>query len=400
MSTGIVEVPILGVAAFMIAPVAIPLALTGLAIGAAGRLAGATANYTAQQRSKMEEERQKIERARRVAQEKEMTAISKKLDLMLADIHKESAINIRTEFVAKNRALLMDSLKNISSEDSDTLDIAKYSSPAKPETPPLSPNYEELANAIFSSLTILDPPLAKANEQFINEFKSGCSSVRGKIIWENLKISYANSLHEQAKNIWRKKKIDEMAATLEGQRADDFAKLANDFLDKDRIIKDTEYTELIKIYARLLQEELRVKHNSLLAEQTEIQMRKLGYTPVRDGAKTGIAVFFNTPDPEYRIMSNVNPHNGQLSFRFVRIVGSEKEKESLSTAQKRRDKEKAKKWCENSHRLIKMIEQSSGIELAEVYRDEPDEVSDVLVIVDKNLHNNRQEAERRYNAAN
>lgn len=400
MSTGIVEVPILDIVTLMAAPIAIPFVVAGAAFSIAGSLTGTAANYTAKQLEEMERERRRIDRERRTVQEKEIAAISKKLDRLLTERHKTSDTELSEEFIAKNRASLLESLKDIAFEGAGTLNITKYSSPAEPESPAPTPNYEELAKGIFNRLKILDPSTAKANEQFISEFKLGCSSFRAKIIWENLKISYANSLQAQSKNIWRKKKIAEMASTLEGQRADSFSSLISG-LDNDKyIINDTEFTELIKNYAMLLEEELRIKHNSLLAEQTEIQMRKLGYTPVRDSANTEKAIFFNTPDPEYRIMTNVNSQNGQLSFRFVRVVASEMEKKSTSSAQKRRDKEKAEKWCENSRRLIKMIEKASGINLAEIYRHEPTETSEVLIIVDKNLQNNRQQADRRNNVSN
>lgn len=84
-------------------------------------------------------------------------------------------------------------------------------------------------------------------------------------------------------------------------------------------------------------------------------------------------------------MARVNPANGQLSLRFVAVVGSEREKAGRSTAQKRRDQEKARQWCAKSRQLLELLKMETGMNFDELYRAEPDDNHNIMVVIDKNL---------------
>lgn len=396
MSTGIVEAPALGIGILLAAPVALPFALAGGALALSASAARWGVEKAGEYAAEMERKRLAIEKERRAEQEREIAAISKRLDALLAANRQSSPKGLSEDFIAKNRAYLFESLEEISDFSSGKLDVTKYAAPGEPGTNPPAPgdnpDFRKLTQEIFSNLAILDPVEANANRRLLSEIESGCPAFRGKIIFENIKITYANTLHIQARNIWRKKKLGEMAATLSGIQAQKFQDASKRLVRDGYVINDREFTELVKDYAILLEEELRAKSNALLAEQTAAQMRKLGYSPI-GGASDGGPVYFNTPDSEYRIMSNVNPQNGQLSFRFVRVVGSEAEKKAASSAQKRRDLEKARKWCEKSRELLRGIEEAAGIKMTEIYRREPNEDEEVLVIVDQSLRQAEATAE-------
>lgn len=173
-----------------------------------------------------------------------------------------------------------------------------------------------------------------------------------------------------------------LKSLLTDASAREFSNLAQPLLNQPDGIGEDQFRQLMADYGSILAQELDLMRKEIVEEQTIARMKQLGYSPAGED-KNGI-VFFNTPDSDYRIMAKVNPANGQLSMRFVRAAGSERVKAGITTAQKRRDREKASQWRKHIHILAQLPEKESGIKLKEVYRVEPDD-DDVLVVVDSRL---------------
>ncbi len=172
-----------------------------------------------------------------------------------------------------------------------------------------------------------------------------------------------------------------MKSLLTDARARELSNLAQPLLNQPDGIGEDQFRQLMADYGSILAQELDLKRKEIVEGQTIARMKQLGYSPACED-KNGI-VFFNTPDGDYRIMAKVNPANDQLSMRFVRVAGCEREKAGITTAQKRRDREKASQWRKHVDILAQLPEKESGIKLKEVYRVEPDD--DVLAVVDSRL---------------
>lgn len=397
--------PILGgIALIATAPIILPVIAAGAAI-AVGGAASVVAGYGAVGVGKFaykhgselyksyEKEKQARERKLERKRQEEIAAISSKLDNFLSNAVGNAEGNFNTaDFYQKNREFIFENLID-DPEGSGKLDISKYS-PTKPDSP-VAPahqeeDYAEKIKELHAKLSILDSRAAADQSGFMAEVFANCSKARMQVIYDNLRFAFGSALREQTRNIWSKAKLKEMLNTLSEKRQSDFANEIARLEDFEHTISEAEFNDAATKYAEYLTEELRLKQNAILEEQTIVQMRSLGYTPVTNSQEQHHgAYYFYTPDPEYRIMARVNPQNGQLSFRFVRVVGTEREKAAYTTEQKRRDREKAKKWCEKSRLLAEMISESTGIPLEEIFRKEPDENEEILVVVDSSFVDKR-----------
>ena len=116
-------------------------------------------------------------------------------------------------------------------------------------------------------------------------------------------------------------------------------------------------------------------------------MIELGYEVFEDNSEimekleNGEIIYLDTQESEYKVMLKVA--NNSLTTRFVKIVASQKAKESISEYQKQQDKEQAKKWC-NSYDKLNLLMQKNGVSLNQKLRIEPND-EDILYIVDKNM---------------
>lgn len=365
----------------------LPLAVAALA-GAGVKAGQAVAAAAAAHR----EERLARERAER---DREMAALAARLDSLA---RKESAAKAGAPrddvFLRKNSESLMAELEEMAGDAS--LDVSAYAETSPGQAGPRhdkTRDREEIKKetaAVYAALSLVDPSLADACRANYLESQSGCGDFRAELIYDDLKIHYANALSSRAKRLWRLKKMAEMKATLSGEWRARFTELARPFEEGEKPVTEAAFEELAAAYGGLLEEEYIRKSNELLEQRTALRMKELGYAQA--GRNKNGVIYFNTPDPDYRIMARVNPENGQLSLRFARVVASEKEKKGLTEAQRRRDKEKAGQWCKKSHALLEMLEKESGIKLTELYRAEPDDSHEILVVVDKDLASARATA--------
>lgn len=371
----------------VVAPVG--LLLLPLAVGAAvGTLAMAgvkAGQAIARDAAARREERLARERERR---DREMAELAVKLDALA---RQEAAAKPRSgsdaDFLRKNRESLMRGLGEWQAGAKASLDVSGWvagnDSHQDGQAPESGRDIKKETAAVYAALSLVDPSLADSCRSNFAESQGECGSFRAELIYDDLKIHYANALASQAKRVWRLKKLEEMKTSLSGTWREKFIELARPFEEDAKALSESAFEKLAASYGGLLEEEYVHKSNELLERQTVLKMKDLGYTQAGRN-KSGV-VYFNTPDPDYRVMAKVNPANGQLSLRFVRVVASEKEKKGLTAAQRRRDKEKVEQWCKKSHVLLEALEKETGVKLTELYRAEPDDSHEILVVVDKEM---------------
>lgn len=377
----------------VVAPVGLlvlPLAVAAVGVAAVGSLVGAgvkAGQAIAEEAAARREERLARERAQR---EREMAELAARLDSLA---RKEAVVRdgavLDGEFLRKNRESLMSELGDLQFSGDSSLDVAAYAKnapgqpgPAKEEVRDRNKLKTETAS-LYAALALVDPSLAASCRPNYLESQGDCGDFRAELIYDDLKIHYANAVASQAKRMWRLKKLAEMEATLSGEWGRKFRELARPFEEDAKPLTEAAFEELAASYGGLLEEEYTRKSNELLEQQTVLRMKELGYAQA--GQQKNGVIYFNTPDRDYRVMARVNPANGQLSLRFVRVVASEKEKKGMTAAQKRRDKEKAEQWCRKSRALMEMLEKESGLKLTELYRAEPDDSHEIMVVVDQDL---------------
>lgn len=363
----------------VVLPFAIALAPVALGVVAAGAVIGVGKDIIAAREKRLAEERKE--------QERQLAALASRLDILAKKHVRESEqVYLDDEFLKKNRQSILESLDELYTVKNDgKLHISHY----LPNDPTYKKNIQDLdtikeeIRRVYIAIGLIDQGKAELCKINYEESQKKCSTFRARLILDDLKIHYANSLHSVALNMWRQKKIEEMGATLSGGRLKEFGDALRQLQKGAVIITENEFEEFVAHYENLWNDELCQKRTQVLEEQTIAKMRELGYSPA--GMTNEGVVFFNTSDRDYRIMAKVNPENGQLSLRFVAVVGSEREKARRTTAQRRRDKEKARQWCAKSRELLKILEMESGIKFDELYRAEPDDTHNIMVIVDKTL---------------
>jgi len=122
----------------------------------------------------------------------------------------------------------------------------------------------------------------------------------------------------------------------------------------------------------------------------------LGYDVIGETDRDGVVgrlvggeiVMLDTQWHDYKVMLRMSGE-GEIATRFVRVVASEEEKARVSTYDRQRDAEVAKKWCADFDRFVEGL-RVDGLPLHIVVRKEPEE-EDCLCMVDKNLAAVRRE---------
>lgn len=380
MSGEIVAVGALGsiatTAAASVLIAAAPLAIGAALLYGAGKL-GAAALEEAEKR-RMEERRRETE------------ALGREVARLARSVAKKSPPVLTREFLEENRKGIDEILSGLDLEN-DVLDIDAYKN-AAPQSPD-EPDAARECRELYASIALMSGDIARACEEFMTDIDAA-PRVRQKAILVNLRFEYGRAVREKSASLWRKRKAEEGLDSLSGEDAARFASALAEAGYPDADLTEAAFENLQKVYASIIEEDARRKQNALLEERMIADMKKLGYSPA-GAAEPGAPIFFYTGEKDYRVMARINPANGQLSLRFVRVAASEQEKNSVTTAQQRRDLEQEKKWCANATKLLAALSAETGIEFRELYRKEPEEGVAIMTIVDKSLAERKNEIRRR-----
>lgn len=396
MSGEVVAAPVVLPIILLGAPVFLSMAVVGAGIAAGGAVVYGAGTLAADMVEKQIEKRKALELARKKEEEREIARLSAELDSLFRKNASAESPEMSADFLARNRDNIDQILLNLEQTDS-SLDIEKYKKPdgsvnPSPNTPQTAIDYAVETQKAYLAFAAIAPDKATPYKTLLEEFNEKIPQFRRKLIYGEIKLNYNNALHAYSRSIWRKKKLIDLRNTLSGQRQEEYGNILQNVARDDYLLSEEEYTSLLKNYMVLFSAEMSQKQSALLAEQTVVQLKKLGYTPLGDKTQYGVQ-YFNTTDADYRIMARINPDDGQLSLRFVHVVASEREKAAMTTAQKRRNRDKAEQWCAKSRQLLAHLEQETGLKLEELYRKEPDE-GDILVIVDPALASTGKERTR------
>lgn len=378
MSGEIVLAPVAG-AVGAVAGVSALVAAAPLLIGY-GALAGAVRLGVSAMSALEEADRQRRERMRQ-----ETEALGREIARLARTAAKKQPPVLSGEFLAKNRRALESALDSLDFKKT-AFNIEDYQIP-----PPESdePDTSGACRELFAALALVSGPAASACEKLLINIEKA-ASVRQKAVLDNLRIEYGNAVRGKAASFWRKRKIREAFEALSGEAAVAFGKELDAAGYPDEALTEETFEKLQNAYARIIEKDCLQKRNEIVEASLLGNMKKLGYSPVGK-IRPDAPIFFHSGERDYRIMARVNPQNGQLSLRFVRVVASEREKGSLTTAQRRKDVEQEQKWCAKATRLLSALSADTGISFSELYRKEPDEKAAVMVVVDASLAERREE---------
>jgi len=105
----------------------------------------------------------------------------------------------------------------------------------------------------------------------------------------------------------------------------------------------------------------------------------------------GEIVYLDTDIEAYKIMVKLNKDMG-FSIRFTKMVATQHEVDNISSYQRQKDQENAKKWCNNYDKLCQLLKQHN-INVHDKLRQEPETV-DIAYMINENLVAKKSETEK------
>ena len=370
------------------APVALSPALLVLALGGAVVTGAAAAGSTLAKAMEEAEERQ------REARLKELNALASEIDKLARARAKAAPPELSEEFIEENRRSILAVAGSLRFEEAEA-------APPAPEAPGESAGSGAPEGGagdcreLFARLALIDAEAAKGVEPLIAGIEAA-PKVRRGAVRDSLRMEYGNALRRASARVWRGRRLREALSSLSGEAAREFnaSLVAAGF--PARVPDEGEFAALWELFARVAERDARRKQAELMEQRLAVEMKKLGYSQAGGSAASGEPRFFFTGSPDYRIMARVDPRNGNLSLRFVRVVASEAEKRAITEGRRRRDKEMERKWCEKASALLRALAEDAGRPLEELYRSKPEDGRDLLAVVDPSLARKDAPGARRY----
>ncbi|MCK5686255.1 hypothetical protein KAJ27_19130 [bacterium] len=212
-----------------------------------------------------------------------------------------------------------------------------------------------------------------------------------------IKLDYGKTLENVAHTRTFKELLGNILIQIEGIPENEALKIEINKVSEYKVISGDIFNSLQKKSGMLIQDYLKIQmekmEHQLISKQIYSELKSLGYSVVKspegDFEKklmNGEIVYIETDDPEYKVMIKMN-ESGEYTFRFVRVVGTQSEKESISTYQKDKDKEKAQEWCSNFDKFTEKLK-VVGIDCGIGLRNEPD-ACDVMYVIDETFKNKK-----------
>lgn len=234
-------------------------------------------------------------------------------------------------------------------------------------------------------IAFFDKKEAEQVKPLILEAKQEKSQARLNLIRTQIKITYGKLKEAAVLTSMFKHDFKEFLPLM--QRADGAANLClrmEDLLTAQEISRD-QYNEIYKAVKEIYLEQAEAVEEKFFAEKVAKTLGDMGYSlldesgaPV-ENISTGKMNLLNTPYEGYKARITVS-HDGKISTRLVRVVGSEAEKNSVSEYQRQVDIETGKKWCKNLEDFYKKLEAEGIIMGNTILRKEPEqEILDVIV---------------------
>ncbi|MEO5357306.1 MAG: hypothetical protein H7844_08415 [Nitrospirae bacterium YQR-1] len=162
---------------------------------------------------------------------------------------------------------------------------------------------------------------------------------------------------------------------------------ASKLLNSKYISKDN-YDSVSKILSEFIIKAENKKSKLAIAAKIGQTLRNLGYMVDENDETTvskldsGEIVYFDTEQTDYKVMAKLSSE-GELTTRLVRFVSSEDETKSITTLEKQRDSEAAKKWCANFDKFLEKLK-DDNIYSNVILRKEPEEL-EIMYVVNKDM---------------
>ena len=122
------------------------------------------------------------------------------------------------------------------------------------------------------------------------------------------------------------------------------------------------------------------------------ELKNLGYSPHREVELDSEPIYVDTPNEPYKVKI-IGNQQGNILFKFIRIVASEEEKEAITDLQREEDIKKCKEWASDYHKFVNRLSEQ-GIILNEEWRNLPESVN-IEIEVNADLLKSRKKRSRR-----
>ena len=243
-------------------------------------------------------------------------------------------------------------------------------------------------------VAFFDEREAERLKPLVLEAKQGTSMTRLKLIRGQIKTTYGY-LRERAvlTDMFKRDLRDFLPPMRKAQGTEALCQRMEDLLTAPNISRDA-YDEIYMSVKKVFLEQMETISDALLAEKVERILKQMDYTLMDEEGrpvelKAGEARLLSTPYEGYRVRVKVG-QDGAIATRLVRVVGSEKEKASVSEYQKQADIEVGKKWCANLQQIHEALAKD-GLSLMDIFRKEPGE-EPLDIIVDPSMRKQRGQA--------
>lgn len=173
-------------------------------------------------------------------------------------------------------------------------------------------------------------------------------------------------------------------------------------LFRQSIISEKELIEVSKKIEAIKEKEEKMEEISTKSELikkmstvfTE-ELKKLGYSPHREVELDSEPIYVdipNEPNEPYKLKI-VGNQQGNILFKFIRIVASEEEKEAITDWQREEDIKRCQKWASDYHEFVNRLSEREII-LNEEWRNLPESVN-IEIEVNADLLKSRKKRSRR-----
>jgi len=235
---------------------------------------------------------------------------------------------------------------------------------------------------VINSIAEFKEKIKKYDNNYI-KFKNFnlCNRDRLKMILDSVKLDYGKA---KELYIWTKIYKENLIKLTRLELGDVIKKEISLLLNSERIHKEQFESVAYQVNKIIIQKQ----QQAVIIENLKKNLHSLGYGIVDEieildeKLENGEVVYLETDDKDYKIMLKLNKNLG-ITTRVVRMVATQEEKETISSYQRQKDIESAKKWCTNYDKLTNLLAKNGIILNTKLRLEAEDE--DIVYIVDKTL---------------
>ena len=206
-----------------------------------------------------------------------------------------------------------------------------------------------------------------------------------KMVFESIKLDYGKAKEIAIwSNIYREDLVKLSKLELNDEVQNNITSLQN-----QDIISKNEFKSIADEINEII---IQKQERAILVEALRDNLNSMGYSVINEESsinklENGEIIYLDTDEDDYKIMIKLN-RDMNLTTRVVRVVATSKERENITSYQREKDREVAKKWCSNYDKLSNLLK-VNAIEIDTTLRIEPED-DNLTYIVDKNLLNKRK----------